>query len=729
MDLPTSDTHRKEYGVVSSQISNVRSDPTANQLQQQKTKSDKSQYSQSQSTMIPPSTKSPIKHKKDPVKKSTTVACLSCRQKKVKCSGSRPACTTCLRMNVECQYPALRNRGSRFGYLEMMKRRMLYMERCLGGKKLNEIKLKSQTQANTHTIRKAPIDIMRDMPMPVANVVTSAPRLYSNVDLPPEELVLHLVDLYFSHVHGQTYNFLHKQSFVQRVKTGQVNPTLLFALCALTARYSTHPMILAKNPVPYEAGENFIAAARNSMAEEFDDPNLETVQAGIIIVQHDFFRNQGKRSMIYVSLVLRMAATLELNQEPPQNLSFQERECRRRTYWSLVMMDRLAHAGPAWTWHIRTDVLKLRLPCKEYNYENNIPVEVESLNEKWPVIKNEKGLYAYVVIAIMLWYDVNKYALEGFKLEQIPPWKEGSEYRRLESRLQQIYTSLPREFHYTRANLHALNAINQGCTLVHLHCELLMSFCYLSRTIYPYSQDRFTELPSKEFIDRCAVNIQASANSLTAILNDVMELESIHLAPFIAFCVFSMTSVHIANCFSSDPEVSQRGNEYLSTNLTLLTKMREYWFSVGVWCNILKERYIECARTQNVDPAKFQIVEYAPQDFLKKQKEEDKVRNMLPDLSGPWFDSLELTDFTGFASINDLNNPEYWFETELKVQMEENQAIARTVEQQTGKIVQKPGNSLLDDKNFVGESVTEGVDKTLFQQSLLHQPFDHNLSE
>src|SRR5690606_13044262 len=57
--------------------------------------------------------------------------------------------------------------------------------------------------------------------------------------LPDAQTLEHLVGLYFSHVYSQTYAFLHRISFMQELqKDTPYRPTLLLALCAVSARFS-----------------------------------------------------------------------------------------------------------------------------------------------------------------------------------------------------------------------------------------------------------------------------------------------------------------------------------------------------------------------------------------------------------------------------------------------------------------------------------------------------------
>jgi hypothetical protein len=456
-----------------------------------------------------------------------------------------------------------------------------------------------------------------------ASCGATAGYLARSGQLPPMEIVIHLTELYFRNIHGQTYNFLHKPTFIPRIKQGKVNKTLLLALCGLTSRYSTHPAIATS--IPYQAGEGFIAAARKSLSEQFDEPTLETVQALIFIVQNDFFKSKSKKAMIYVSLAIRMATTLELhlNSKDP-TMSFAEHEERRRTYWSLLALDRLAHSAPHWQLQLRTDTLQIQLPCKDYYYENNIPVITETLSGEYPsmakalaannttgsnssnpkntnsawAIKSEKGMYAYIVIVTILWCDINKYVMEGYKNETVPPWKEGSTYHSLETRLQQLIESIPKEYEYSKENLISLDTTNQATALIHLHAQLRISLCSLSRSVYPFNYKvmKFDEQPPKAFLESAARSIMASANSLSTVIGDALTIEDIHVAPFIGFGVFTVSSVHIANSFSSDPVIVQAAKDHLATSLKFLVMMREYFYSVGVWCIILKDRYFQKAR-------------------------------------------------------------------------------------------------------------------------------------
>lgn len=570
-------------------------------------------------------------------KRKPVVACIACRKKKIKCSSDRPACSNCLRVNILCEYPAIRNRGSRFGYMEMLNRRLNHLEKYINcstnpdyypqfvkihqkprdvdqnqaGQHLSEQDLATESQSGSKSFTDQITQLAPNVPqIPHPNTTARDTTISDSIELPPMDIIIHLVELYFRHVHGQTYSFLHKPTLLPRIYKNQVNKGLVLALCGLTARFSRHPAVAMR--IPYLAGETFVSKARRIISMEFDDPTIETVQSMILLIQHDFFRSKGKKSMIYISMAIRMATTLGLHEESPDpSLTFLEREQRRRTYWSLVVLDRLGHSASHWHVQLRADIVDIQMPCTDYCFENSIPVVTQKLNGdppppiklsrglQYPAYpKGKLGLYSYIVKVTILWCDINKYVMEGYRQESIPPWEPGSKFSELETRLQNLFSELPKEYQYSRERLIALDTVNQGGALVHLHGELLMSLCYLNRVMYPYNYKKmkFSTPPPASFIERAAINIMASAKAQSSMIEDVLMMEDFNMAPFVGFGVFAVSSVHIANSFSSDPVVATAAKNNLAINLKFLVVMREYWYSVGVWCIILKDRYFQKAR-------------------------------------------------------------------------------------------------------------------------------------
>lgn len=78
-------------------------------------------------TVIPKSTPKKKTKAGAPVRKRLSLACTTCRQRKVKCDGARPSCRTCAKFNWPCVYqPSNRKRGPRPRALNMMDSPMSY---------------------------------------------------------------------------------------------------------------------------------------------------------------------------------------------------------------------------------------------------------------------------------------------------------------------------------------------------------------------------------------------------------------------------------------------------------------------------------------------------------------------------------------------------------------------------------------------------------------------------
>ena len=61
----------------------------------------------------------------------------------------------------------------------------------------------------------------------------------TGMPLPPRELLLELVELYFDLIHDQFHSLFHRPSFIEQVRKGTAPRVLLFAMMALSARFGS----------------------------------------------------------------------------------------------------------------------------------------------------------------------------------------------------------------------------------------------------------------------------------------------------------------------------------------------------------------------------------------------------------------------------------------------------------------------------------------------------------
>jgi hypothetical protein len=59
------------------------------------------------------------------VPKPKRIACIICRKRKLKCDGTKPACSTCTRLGHDCAYDEVRRKsGPKRGYVKALEERL-----------------------------------------------------------------------------------------------------------------------------------------------------------------------------------------------------------------------------------------------------------------------------------------------------------------------------------------------------------------------------------------------------------------------------------------------------------------------------------------------------------------------------------------------------------------------------------------------------------------------------
>lgn len=178
--------------------------------------------------------------------------------------------------------------------------------------------------------------------MSATPTLTSTPPLLSvpppfgedsrHSQLPNNDVLEHLINVYFTYVYSQTYAFLHRQTFTETLY--KQPPVLIFSLCAVAARFSDQ---FSK----YE--EDFAGPARKLIFENYDNYSIEVVQSLVHMGLHDFGSSNGDKAWMFCGMAVRMGSALNLNLENGHAKTVIKspiaREVARRTYWSYYLMD------------------------------------------------------------------------------------------------------------------------------------------------------------------------------------------------------------------------------------------------------------------------------------------------------------------------------------------------------------------------------------------------------
>lgn len=197
-------------------------------------------------------------------------------------------------------------------------------------------------------------------------------------------LVTHLLDLYFTHVGCATYCMFPRKQFTTWVETcrhkSQDDRMLVYTLLALGS-------VFAADSEKRSIGKQFAGIAAYAIGKRFGRFSLQLCQSRLMLALYNFARGKATEAWDFCGSSLRTISALKLNTEEgvkdiPEDgdldFGFDRptlEECRRRTFWSGFLMDRYNGFCGGTLFVIHPEDTFLRLPCQEHEYGSLSPSE------------------------------------------------------------------------------------------------------------------------------------------------------------------------------------------------------------------------------------------------------------------------------------------------------------------------------------------------------------------
>ncbi|EME47367.1 hypothetical protein DOTSEDRAFT_69339 [Dothistroma septosporum NZE10] len=141
---------------------------------------------------------------------------------------------------------------------------------------------------------------------------------YDTSPMPPSELITHLAKTFFTHL-GCNYPFLQRERFLRDLVEKQVDAILVDAVCALAARFSTHPLLTQATgdggnaASPAEYGHAFAQRAKTSLTDIFPCPTIAAAQAALLLAYNEFGEQRDSGLWMYLGISIRLAQDLGLH--------------------------------------------------------------------------------------------------------------------------------------------------------------------------------------------------------------------------------------------------------------------------------------------------------------------------------------------------------------------------------------------------------------------------------
>lgn len=414
-----------------------------------------------------------------------------------------------------------------------------------------------------------------------------------------------------------------------------VPPVLILAVCAVSARFSKHPAVRS-NPA-YLAGEQWAREAERIILKHYDEPSLTHLTVCLLLGLHELGTCQGGRSWALCGMATRMAFAMQLHKEPGDNptglgtgceeedyLSFSDRELRRRAMWGCYMMDRFTSSGTQRPPSIADGDINLQLPVNDKIIELDLPTITERLDgsivgantpEEMEKARENTGVVAYLVRTVALFGKIVKYlnlvclssllvthcltlSKGGKEKDSLPPWNDESQFQCLHKDVKTFIDSLPEALKYSEENLARHAAEKLACQFLFLHIASQHMLLTLHRFSFPSSPSFWaasSEQPPADFLSKCSQIAIESAERISQILAKTAEKHHTLAAPFMGYCAFTSSTVHIVRAFAPEKATRDLAKRYLSINLRFLGQMSRYWGFLGFITDLLRNQYNECS--------------------------------------------------------------------------------------------------------------------------------------
>ncbi|KAF9887077.1 hypothetical protein FE257_010571 [Aspergillus nanangensis] len=357
--------------------------------------------------------------------------------------------------------------------------------------------------------------------------------------LPVSNLVKHLCELFFVHL-GCNFPFLQRERFLRDLRDKKVDTMLVDAVCALSARFSPHPLLSPLQAPSIDGsetqpdvrrsdrGQPFAHRAMSALVDSLSCPTLSVVQACLLLAYEEFGSNHDSGLWMYLGISIRMAQDLgmqklqglefsygqsgvtpnsvltgqaaklredqydeaPISQSPTtgsQDTSEQQRAWERErvdTFWSIFFLDRVISSGTGRPVTLRDEDIELCFPLQS---ESTLP---NGWPAPFPPLIRIIHLYGRVTDLINGIQDVKHVTPDTLK-----------RLAGMESDLTGIYQRLSPRLHFNAANFQAYVKAKEGTNFILLHFwfhtlivllhqpTLLHSFGGTIQHLYPNSRE------------------------------------------------------------------------------------------------------------------------------------------------------------------------------------------------------------------------------------------------
>ncbi|ESZ94083.1 hypothetical protein SBOR_5559 [Sclerotinia borealis F-4128] len=390
-----------------------------------------------------------------------------------------------------------------------------------------------------------------------------------------------LLDTYFVRCHGKSYHILDESSIRQRIQANRIPTYLLYAIYAVSARYTSHPNGYF---AAVRLSEDYAHRAR--LEVDIDEPSIDTLQALLLLSISYTASGRGKKAYMVLANAVGMAVALELHREMDHTLRITpvERELRRRLFWTCYLIDRFTACGSKRPSLIADKSIVLRLPSWSPNLAT-LPVEGDFFqsgsNLHLGSGKKSQGSSGMLIDIVRILGITNRYlAAGGVKGDSHFPWHSLSNLSKIRQDLdvwasgtQDVFTSIDTLFGQPDSTTLVLSKL-----IYHLiHCLIYRPFLPVDLAeLAGTGQHQSWQI---EATNLCFLH----ANAIAELVELGKQSASIEWPAFVGYCICTAGTVHVHGMHykgGREGEVFSSSADFLSREMQQLSELRYAWSSI-----------------------------------------------------------------------------------------------------------------------------------------------------
>ncbi|PGH10588.1 hypothetical protein AJ79_05411 [Helicocarpus griseus UAMH5409] len=438
----------------------------------------------------------------------------------------------------------------------------------------------------------------------------------SELDLPSQDTLYTIVDLYFKHVNPWC-PILDRKATLNRLfgpaaSNNESDRLLLHAIVRTTLRFYKDPSLTPK------WRQQYLAISRQKiMLYAFENMSIDALQTLMILALDVLGISYGPQSWNLLSMIVRNVIQLGLGTERrvvfgqpsyqspgtlqefnlPPPTSWIENEGRRRLFWMTYILDRYACVDSGSEFTLDEQRTDRPLPCRYDLFSKNQSVEtrwfIAPERSEMTVNRSENlGSFSYHCEVLRILSRIHKFLrkpIDVSSLADVENWQ--STYRELDRELDRWLYNLPDDYSRISQLCHS-SPTSRISNWIMLHAAFVISVLRLHTcAAYPTVRSHIFA-PSFIATQRCI----AAVESLREIVQDVVNTGMLDLlGPHFAFALWVSARVLLVDASAANMDVNTNVWFFIST----LEKMGQFWEVATRYANILErilQEYQEAKR-------------------------------------------------------------------------------------------------------------------------------------